>query len=202
MSRFIIISGLVLLLFSCDTAGNPPAENNSEDDNNPVTFNLAGTVTYVKDTGNIFNGEITVGQTITGQYTFYVNAVDTHTADTIGDYRFTQPECGIIVNIGDRKFQTDSSNVNLLIEIVNNHGAAPSDNYVVRSYNNLKLDETNTVDHISWQLDDSTANAIDNTALTSNPPDLSKWTAVVGLTVTGNDDAYFIRMNVTSVVKQ
>ncbi|MFO7767752.1 MAG: hypothetical protein R6W82_02175 [bacterium] len=58
------------------------------------------------------------------------------------------------------------------------------------------------MNHISWQLDDDTAQALDSTDLTMEAPVLDDWESVFGLTITGFDPAdesrdYMIRAHVT-----
>jgi hypothetical protein len=102
-------------------------------------------------------------------------------------------------------FKTDPSNVYFLVEICNNHGSPnPSDNYLLRSYNNLPLSNGIHVDHIAWQLDDDTCTAISSIALPTTPPRLGDWQSIFGLTLTGYDPSdefktYFVRAHVNKV---
>lgn len=100
-------------------------------------------------------------------------------------------------------FQTDPGNVNFLLEVVHGYPGDGSDNYLLRSYNNLPLSNGITVDHIAWQLDDPSATALRSTALPRKAPTLADWTSLFGLTMGGGDpvfpggDRYFIRAHVT-----
>ena len=69
-----------------------------------------------------------------------------------------------------------------LVETVDNHGNPSSDNYLVRSYNNLPIGNL-PVYHIAWQLDGTTLQATDTTSLSSVAPDLTRWSQLSGLTI-------------------
>jgi hypothetical protein len=119
---------------------------------------------------------------LTGCYTFNLNAADENSAPTVGDYWHSAAPYGIVVDAGWHRFQTDPDNVMFLVETVNDHGIPSSDNYLLRSYNNLPISLL-PVYHISWQLDGTTLQAIDTTALSSVPPDLTRWSQMFGLTI-------------------
>jgi hypothetical protein len=86
--------------------------------------------------------------------------------------------------------------VDFLIELVNR---PDSDNYLLRSYNNV-CSQPVLVDHIAWQLDDSSGTALTDVVLPETPPVLSNFNQVVGLTVQGGGCpfGYFIRGEVKS----
>ena len=94
--------------------------------------------------------------------------------------------------------------VNFLVEIVNDHGSSPIDNYLLVSYNNQPLSATRTISLITWQLDDTTAEALDSTELGLKPPVLDDWESPFGLNINGEDTEgmgymYLIRAQVTQV---
>ena len=89
------------------------------------------------------------GEVWTGTYTYNLDTPDENSAPTVGDYQHTDSKYGITIKSGGTVIaQTDPNNVNFLVEIVNDHGEPASDNYLLRSYNNIGAS------HISWQLDD------------------------------------------------
>ena len=101
----------------------------------------------------------------------------------MGDYPHDRKAFGITVNVGGFVFKTDPKNVNFLVELVNRDTYY----YLLRSYNNLPLSDTIPIEHISWQLDDETGNALTNDSLKSAPipPILENWKDSYGLTITG-----------------
>jgi photosystem II stability/assembly factor-like uncharacterized protein len=177
--------------------------------NNAITIRITAQVATVDDRDNILNGAINVNDMITGTYTYNSFAADSNPLPTVGDYWHTTSPYGIIVYGGGFVFQTDPNNVDFLVEIVNDHNTPPTDNYLLRSYNNLPLSNGATVDHIAWQLDDDTATALTSAILPTTPPNLPDWTSIFGLTLAGCegpggcDDPinprYFVRAHVTAV---
>jgi hypothetical protein len=92
---------------------------------------------------------------------------------------------------GGLTMQSDPSNVDFLVEIVNDHGTPGRDNYLLRSYNNLhNLPVALGNTHISWQLDDDTSTALDSTDLPLLPPNLADFSQDFGFTMTGSLDEF------------
>lgn len=171
-----------------------------------VTMQLVAVIATVSDSDNLLGGNIEVGDNILGTYTYDLTTVDDNTIVTVGDYRHDSSPYGIFLSINGIEFRTDLNNVDFLLELVNDHGVTPRDNYLLRSYNNAVVSINLSVDHISWQLDDPDAEALTSTDLTSEPPVLADWTSTFGLTITGfqtNDSAktFMIRGHVSSVTK-
>ena len=173
----------------------------------PITIKINAEVATVDDPDNILGGAINVGSIITGEYTYESTTPDSNPLPTVGDYWHSTPPFGIMINAGGFVFKTDPDDVDFLVEICNDHGLpTPTDNYLLRSYNNLPLPGGIIVEHISWQLDDPTATALSSDTLPTAPPVLEDWQSVFGLTITGSypDDpfgfGYFIRAHVTSAV--
>jgi len=95
----------------------------------------------------------------------------------------------MVVKVGPYVFRTNPRHVNFLIE-VDNRG---TDNHLLRSYNNV-CSQPLLVEHISWQLDDSTGNALTNVVLPLAPPNLVAYQASM-MDVSGGGEAvsYLIR---------
>ena len=167
-----------------------------------ITVEIKAKVTSVSDFPNILKGSIKEGDIITGKYVYNSLAKDTNDDPTVGDYQHNSKPYGIFLKAGKLVFQTDPKNVDFLLEYVNRDD---SDNFVIRSFNNLPLSKNVVVDHIAWQLDDPTSQAISSVSLKDNPkaPDLSKWQQPFGLTIEGfledeQGDGFFIRGEVFS----
>ena len=141
-------------------------------------------MTSVEDFTNVLNGAVKEGDIITGKYVYDSLSKDTNIDPTVGDYEHKTNPYGIFLKAGKLVFQTDPKNVDFLLEYVNRED---SDNFVIHSYNNLPLKNKLLVDHISWQLDDPTTQAISSDSLKDNlkAPDLSKWQQPFGLIIEG-----------------
>jgi hypothetical protein len=151
----------------------------------------------INDQYNVFNGQINEGDIISGTYRYSPTISDTNSIATVGDYWHDFAPYGFRLECNQFVFQTDPQNVDFLIEIVNDHGYPPSDNYLLRSYNNLPLESGMFVEHIAWQLDDPTLTALTSTDLPSIPPQLDDWQSIAGLTISGLY-IYHIRAHVIS----
>ena len=169
-----------------------------------ITINITAEVADINDPGNILDGAVEVGDTIKGSYTYDSTTPDSNEASTVGDYQHSDPPNGIKLNVGEVLFRTDPSNVDFLVEIVNDHGDPASDNYLLRSHNNISNGPP--VTHIAWQLDDPTLAALSSDDLPTVPPVLTDWQSVFGLTIEGEDfesgSSYLIRSHVTSATKR
>ena len=132
--------------------------------------------------GDPFNGGIQVDDIITGSYIYDSLTPDSSSLLTVGRYLHGNSPSGIFLEIGSFKFRTDPDMVKFLVEICNNHYG---DNYLLRSYNNLPLANGIKVDHISWQLDDETGEALTNISLPIEPPVLDDWRQPYGLIING-----------------
>lgn len=171
-----------------------------------VTIELVAIIASVSDSDNLLGGNVEVGDLITGTYTYDPTTVDESTLATVGDYRHDSSPYGIFLDINGYEFKTDLNDVDFLVELLNDHGTAPKDAYLLRSYNNAHVYLGLSVGHISWQLDDPSAVKLTSTELTSEPPVLAGWTSTFGLTITGfqtNDTmkTFSIRGHVSEVAK-
>jgi hypothetical protein len=160
-------------------------------------FTFHGVIGQVEDQGFVLDGSITNGAAFEGFYIFDSAAADSSSDPTVGDYRFTNSMFGVVLKAGNYVFRTNPRHVDFLIELVNRSG---SDNYLLRSYNNV-CSRPLMVDHIAWQLDDSTGNALTNDQLPATPPVLAAWQSVIGLTLSGGCNAFFLRGTVNSVTE-
>jgi hypothetical protein len=194
------------LMILCSLLAIPNAGQTSQ-----ITIAIAGTVRIVDDPWNILAGAVHPGDTITGIYTYESTTPDDNPFATVGDYWHTTAPYGISVTVAGLTFRTDPNNVNFLVEIGNDHapGISPTDNYLLRSYNNL-FDVSAPSEpfgppfnHISWQLDDPTATALSSTDLPVVAPVLADWQSLFGLDIfssAGPGGHFGIRADVTSAV--
>jgi len=168
-----------------------------------ITIAIEATVDYVRDEYNTLEGRISVGDVITGTYTYESTTVDTNPSSDVGDYEHYSAPCGIRLTVGGFVFQTDPDSIWFVVEIANDHPwfepDINRDNYLVGSYNNLPLSNGTPVSSIYWQLDDPAGNALSSTDLPTTAPVLSDWQSEIGLQLdVGRYDG--ITAHVTSAV--
>jgi hypothetical protein len=158
-------------------------------------FAFKGTIAMLEDMSFQLDGSVTNGASFEGYYIFDTAIVDSNGDSTVGDYWHHDGAVGIVVKVGSYVFRTHPEHVEFLVEVVNRD----TDNYLLRSYHNISSTGI-PVDHISWQLDDSSGTALNNDALLTAPPTLSAYQSIFGLTITGDQiGGYLIRGNVTSI---
>ena len=193
------LSKLVALLLASILAVGLPMEAAAE----TISIAITAEVAEVSDPGGYLGGAINVGDVITGTYVYESTTPDTNSLPTVGDYWHTTAPFGITLNAGGLVFRTNPSNVNFLVEIVNDHGVPAMDAYLLRSYTNI-FDRSvpgERENHIAWQLDGPTLNAISSEALPTVAPVLADWQSIFGLTIesrASNTSEFFIRAHVTS----
>jgi hypothetical protein len=164
-----------------------------------VRVSITAVIETVSDPGQLLEGSIQPGDSISGVYTYGLRVQDTNSSRSVGDYQYASSPYGIRIDAGGYVFQTDPQNVNFLLEVVNNLSGL--DNYLLRSYNNSPLSNGVPVGHIAWQLDDPTQAALRSDVLPKSPPNLADWQSIFGLTLEGEDpntgNFYFVRAHVT-----
>jgi len=144
-----------------------------------VTIQIEAEVYSVDDNGpgdGWLEGQISPGDIITGYYVYESTTLDSKPEDpTQGIYLYDSSPCGLFLSVGGFDFQTDLTNVGFSLAVANDFFPSGSDAYVVDSWNNAMLSNGVPVDHIYWQLDDSTGNALTSDALPTTAPILEDW---------------------------
>jgi hypothetical protein len=169
-----------------------------------IKIEISATVSLVDDPDNLLNNAVAPGDIISGIYSYDSFAVDSNPLPEVGDYRYTTAPNGIRLNVNGLNFGTDPTDVDFLLEVVNNY--ENSDNYHIISYNNLfAVSATGmfVMNIIDWQLDDPTQTALSSTDLPRRPPVLADWQSIFGLNIMSfGDDFFLIRANLTSAVRR
>ncbi len=158
-------------------------------------FTFQGTIESVDDMNFVLDGSITNGASFEGFYVFDSAVADSSSDPTVGRYQFADSAFGLTVKVGTYTFRTNPRHVDFLIEVVNRTG---QDNYLIRSYNNV-CSQPLMISDITWQLDDPSATALTNDLLPLAPPDLSAYQSLVGLTLDGGFESFFVRGRVKSI---
>jgi hypothetical protein len=187
------VAGL-LFLGAVFLAGVPPAKGY------PVTIYIEAIVDTVDDSGNYLEGQISPGDIITGWYAYDSDTPDSNPSLDVGDYEHYAPPFGIFLSVDGFDFETDPTNVDFFIEVVNNYPSG--DAYVVGSSNNLSLSNGVSVGPIDWQLGDNTGTAISNDALPTTAPVLDNWQSQNRLRLQGERGGYIIDAHVTSAIPE
>jgi len=143
-----------------------------------VEISLTAEITYIKNP-DTFDGQLQIGDIITGSYKYESTTLDSSPLVTVGDYQHYSPPYGISLTAGGFVFQTDPDNVYFKVGVCDNHTGL--DIYGIRSYNNLPLSNGVLIGDIEWQLDDSSSTALSSDALPTTAPVLNDWSYSWGL---------------------
>jgi hypothetical protein len=168
-----------------------------------IEIGLTAEITYIEDDDGLLKGQLSVGDLITGSYTYDSDTPDSHPGEGVGEYWHDSPPFGIRLGAGGFAFQTDPDNIEFLISVVNDNVGA--DSYLLRSDRNLPLYDGVFVVDIEWQLNDYSGAALSSDALPLEPPVLEDWPDTwYGLGISGSTGdprgpQYFMRSTVTSV---
>jgi hypothetical protein len=141
-----------------------------------VTIEIEAVVDYVTDPHNFFEGKVDVGDTITGWYIYDSSTPDSNPSPYVGDYQHHTPPYGFFLSVGGFDFGTDPTDVDFVIEIINDYTSGGlHDGYILGSYNNVPLPNGTSVGQIFWSLRDESAKALSSIDLPTGPPVLNDW---------------------------
>jgi hypothetical protein len=164
-----------------------------------ITIAISGQVTGVSDEHGHFGGQIHVGDTITGTYTYDSATLDSYPEDlTYAKYLNYSAPTGISLYVDGFNFGTNPNNVEVGITIRNDDFG--EDRYTFGSNHNLSLPDGTSVQHLFWELDDPTGTALSSDALPLTAPDLSRWSSNV-LSISTDRD-FSINAVVTSAIPE
>jgi hypothetical protein len=139
-----------------------------------VTTRLTATVTSISDPrGGALGGAVHVGDTITGTYTYDLNAPDTHPDLSLGVYRHHSAPFGMNLKVNGITFRTDPDAVDFGITVANDRSG--QDAYTLWSRPNLTDLAGAEIISLAWYLYDSSATALSSIALPFSPPNLTDW---------------------------
>jgi hypothetical protein len=171
---------------------------------NLITISFTATVTEVNDTAHAL-GNVQVGDTITGTYTYDAAKSDDHPAPEIGSYAYYTAPNGMRANIGGKVVESDQQDVFFGIGLMNNSNGR--DSYGVHSFYNRPLSGQYYITFFGFHLYDPTQTALKNTNLPKTAPKLSDWRQDegYGFDVNGYDPntgyEFHVHANLTSVRK-
>jgi hypothetical protein len=170
-----------------------------------IAIRIIAKVYEVDDPYNLLGGAIKVNDTITGKYIYDSGTPDENPNPAVGTYRHTSSSFGIEVKAGGLTFKTNPSDVDFIIQILDNYYT--QDAYIVSSPNNLQLSNGMLVNEISWFL----VNNFDLTVVTSDvlpttAPVLADWTEINDVRLIGSHPSqpfkiYGVKAHVTKATK-
>ncbi len=155
-----------------------------------ITIGIEGVVDSIGDPYNLLENKIHQGDSTTGFYIY-----DSETPDSTpeltwnGLYEHTTAPYGMSLTIGEIIFQTDTADVDFMVNIWNNFNET-EDCYRITSYNNLMIGDL-LISRLDWILEDYSGNALSSIELPDTPPDLLAWQSNLLIVDGFVDDEYF-----------
>ncbi len=134
---------------------------------------ITATITDIIDQAGILGGNASVGDEITGWYAYESNVTPSIQETNFAEYKFDFAPCGIFLEAGNLKFETNTQNCNFDVSISNDSPYGGDVFYAV-SKNNVTVSDM-PINFISWQLNDDTMLALENTAILTGAPNLTDW---------------------------
>ena len=143
-----------------------------------ITIEIEAVVDSVEDLGDgdgYLEGNIEVGDIITGSYIYDSSTLDSDPLDLIqGNYWHYALPAGISLTVGGFEFQTDPTDVQFRVAIRNDN-LSGDDIYWIHSDKNLPLSNGTPVDYVSWGLKDHTGSVFSSDSLPITAPILNQW---------------------------
>ena len=168
-----------------------------------ITIQIEGVVNTVEDDGDYLEDPIHVGDIITGWYTYDTDTPDSNPSDNVGDYEHSTSPYGVHLTVGGFTFMTDPTNVDFLLEIINDSTSGGlHDAYGLISYENMDIQSGATVDSISWWLRDDSAEALSSALLPNTAPIITDWGSRNLLRLDGERGGYIIDGHVTFAIPE
>ena len=162
---------------------------------NDISLYFTAHITLFNDPHDLFGGAIAEEDLVTGVITYDLDTPADIPYPYSAFYRYDWPPSGIVATINGLTFQTNFTDVNFLVNVINDYtetaGVPLFDGTNFRSYNNIfpiMLDDLfepplppgHTDYHISWQLHDFSGTAISTLDLPTSF-DLALWEQPAGL---------------------
>jgi len=139
-----------------------------------VSYNITATVTNFDDSAGKLQGAITLGQQITGTYTFDDGVPDSDVNPQFAFYDQTNTgAAGFDLTAGGLSLKSEPTQPGFMHSI--DIGNDLSDHFHIGSWGNVPLPNGTPVWDINVDFYDSTGTALNNTLLSSTPPDITKF---------------------------
>jgi hypothetical protein len=173
----------------------------------PVTITFSATVIELNDWAHAL-GNVQVGDTVTGTYTYNAAAVNLSQTPGTATYLHTTGSYGMRANIGGQVLESDPQNLYLIAFLANNWYGR--DIYSVGSANNRLLSGLYNVTSLGVGFYDNSQTALKNVKLPKTAPTLSDWQQsdetwgfqVKGEAIDPNSEyQFYLRARVTNMQK-
>jgi len=173
-----------------------------------VTVGFTGVVKKIIDLDNLLDDSVFVGQTITGSYIYDTTAtlVISSPVSRVGYYYYTSIPNVMVVNVGNYTFQTDPSNVDTFVSIINDAEGNGSDEFGFFSNKNLPISDNLILDRMYCDFYDPTGTAFSSLELPATVPVLTDWQRC-SCTINGGTDETFktqfiLHLTITEIVPE
>jgi hypothetical protein len=168
-----------------------------------IEIAIEAEITGVSDSGNLLEGNVNVGDIITGSYKYDSETPDSSPLDPVqGNYWHYSSPYGVSFNVGGFNFQSNPSDIDYFFFIRNNTSLG-NDIYGFDSYSNSELSNGININLIGWVLKDYSGDALINDELPLTAPVLNNWIDENILVISGGverEETFGIGARVTSAV--
>lgn len=167
-----------------------------------VTINVDSTVSYMYDPYGVVS-DITLGQSITGSYTYETTTLDSDPALSVGYYPHAENSGRMELTAGNYTFKTNAfAYMPIDIFIDDEEWLAGQEAYFVNSIDN-EMTNGATIDALSINMvNQSSSNALTSSLLTATAPDLNLFSNEKKVFISGFKDgfSFFIEADINSLV--
>jgi len=180
----LIMTAIIGAFFSCVPSADATL----------VIIGITGEVTHVADRLRSLEGNINVGDIITGVYIYDLSTPGSDPWVYRRLYEHDAPPSGITLTVGGFVFMTDPENIEFTVAVGNNYPTVGGarDAFELKSKNNLPLSNGVLVSSIVLELFDPSASALSSEALPATAPVLEHWsTGYRDMRISGRGQASF-----------
>ena len=149
-----------------------------------ITAEVGESIEGFRNSLGYFQGEVQVGDTIVGTYTYDTSQNPSGQSSDGRTYEFFSSPCGVVLEVGGYTFQTDPNDVQLMVRVWNNTGAVVSDIDRIRitSSSHAPVDDSVEITSIELLLNNERYGtpyyplvSVLSAALSGTAPDLELW---------------------------
>lgn len=145
----------------------------------PVTVHLTGHITGVYDDGGVLGGQLAMGQSVTGLYTYESSVPDQNPDAMYGEYPQGSWQGAISISAGSLVFETDSAASNWFYNISVHPSYYPGSYesfFTLSSSGNKVLANGATVDNLRIAFEDFSGHTPSSEYLPSGAPNVQQYT--------------------------
>lgn len=168
----------------------------------PLTVNVTAHVTSIDDAANILGGQLSVGQTVTGTYTYETSVADQEPHWAYGHYPQYPAQARTRLSAGSLVFESDSASPGWGYNMWTHSRETDSDHSYFRigSLGNKPLANGASVRVLDFNFTDPAGNAPLSDALPIGAPDLASFpTRSISVAGDLNGDIYHVALQIDAV---